>query len=219
VKPTEVQITSVKDTGNKFGVTDDGGAYGKPEVVASEDTAGHKKYTIRADRMYRAECRSKGSRPTAATEWYVLRKNQRYGVGQSAANVTGGAPSLAMPPVANPNGPTAIPDGKIAGVVETQHVSDARITYGDRAAITEREQTYGPFSCRSFGKCFAFFRTPQALRTVDVFSDFSSANPPVGVHTHRPWRTRRSRPRDVRPCPVSDRNRTGRFAVFDAVFV
>lgn len=123
MKPTEVQIVSIKENENSLKMNE------KTEVFASQDTAGHKKYTIRADRMYRAECCSKGSRPLATIEWYLIKKNQRYNVVDQSTNGTDAFDSLSssmVPLRAEQQGGTKmISEGTvIASIVETQQVSD-----------------------------------------------------------------------------------------------
>lgn len=93
-------------------------------ALAAEDAAGHKKYTVRAGRLYRAECRSKGSRPLAAIEWYLLKRNRRYDVGRSAANGTADGPvPSSVQSGENRGGATMVVESTVASVVETQQVS------------------------------------------------------------------------------------------------
>lgn len=126
MKPTEVQIISIKENANKLG-RNENHSFEKNEVFASEDAIGHKKYTIRADRMYRAECRSKGSRPLATTEWYLLKKNQRYNVGQpmdsTDATAASSSPNVLSEDIQKSSN-TILVEGTIAGLVETQQVSE-----------------------------------------------------------------------------------------------
>lgn len=132
VKPTEVQIVSIRDNGISEKI-DENHKFQTKEVFASEDAAGQKKYVIRVDRTYRAECLSKGSRPLATTEWYLLKKNQRYNVGQSTANGTSGRMDASSPVIlsAERRGETSmILEGTISGIVETQQVSDIVISHG-----------------------------------------------------------------------------------------
>lgn len=107
--------------------------FDKTEIFASEETAGLKKYTVRADRMYRAECRSNGSRPRSTIEWYLLEKNQRYNVGQSKTSVdTADSPSSStMVSLGEKRaaGTSLVLEGKISGIVETQQVSDRLLYY------------------------------------------------------------------------------------------
>lgn len=124
VKPTEVQIVAVKGVEN-HSKTNESRTFDKNEVYVTEDALGVKKYTIRADRMYRAECRSKGSRPMATIEWYLLKKNQRYNVGRST--IGSGAADASIPIAVSgdkPGGTSTVSEGAIVGTVETQQVSD-----------------------------------------------------------------------------------------------
>jgi len=124
VKPTEVQIISITGYANHLKINENH-VIEKNEVFASEDTVGHKKYTIRADRVYQAECRSKGSRPLATIEWYLLKKNQRFNVGQSINSTrTMDASSLIVLLGEKRGGASANLEGTISGVVETQQVSN-----------------------------------------------------------------------------------------------
>jgi len=124
VKPTEVQIISITGYANHLKINENH-VIEKNEVFASEDTVGHKKYTIRADRVYQAECRSKGSRPLATIRWYLLKKNQRFNVGQSINSTrTMDASSLIVLLGEKRGGASANLEGTISGVVETQQVSN-----------------------------------------------------------------------------------------------
>lgn len=122
MKPTEVQIVSIKENENNLKMNE------KTEVIASQDTMGHKKYTIRADRMYRAECCSKGSRPLATIEWYLIKKNQRFNFGDQSVNGTDAFDSTTssmVPLGAEQQGGKMVSEGTIiASIVETQQVSD-----------------------------------------------------------------------------------------------
>lgn len=129
VKPTEVQIISIKGYANYL-KSNESHVIEKNEVFASEDTVGHKKYTIRADRVYQAECRSKGSRPLATIEWYLLKKNQRFNVGQSINSTrTMDASSLMVLLGGQRSGVSASLEGTISGVVETQQVSNTFLIF------------------------------------------------------------------------------------------
>jgi len=123
VKPTEVQIISIKRYSNHL-KSNESPAVEKNDVLTSEDTVGHKKYTIRADRVYQAECRSKGSRPLATIEWYLLKKNQRFNVGQSINSTTMDASSLIVLLEGQRSGTSANLESTISGVVKTQQVSN-----------------------------------------------------------------------------------------------
>lgn len=125
MKPTEVQIISIRGYENNLKSNESHGIE-KNEVFASEDTVGHKKYTIRADRVYRAECRSKGSRPLATIEWYLLKKNHRFNIGQST-NSTRPMDALSMMVLLRKQrgGTSVISKDTISGIVETQQVSNA----------------------------------------------------------------------------------------------
>lgn len=97
----------------------------KNEIPASEDASGDTKYTVRADRSYRAECRSKGARPMATIEWYLLKNNLRYEVGRSK-NGSSGASYTLTPAVQSGEkhvGLTTILEGTVGSIVETQQVS------------------------------------------------------------------------------------------------
>jgi len=122
VKPTEVQIISIKGYENHL-KSNESHVIEKNEVFASEDTVGDKKYTIRADRVYQAECRSKGSRPLATIEWYLLKKNQRFNVGQSINSTRTMDASSLMILLGEKRGGANLED-TISGVVETQQVSN-----------------------------------------------------------------------------------------------
>lgn len=123
MKPTEVQIISIKGYANHL-KGNENHLIEKNDVSASEDTVGHKKYTIRADRVYQAECRSKGSRPMATIEWYLLKKNQRFNVEQRTNSTHAmDASSLMVLLGAQRGGTSANSEGIISGVVETQQVS------------------------------------------------------------------------------------------------
>lgn len=84
MKPTEVQIVSVEEVENNS--TNDHQKFTKNESLESEDAVGNKKYTIRAGRIYRAVCHSKGSRPLATIEWFLIKRNQRNKVVQTTKN-------------------------------------------------------------------------------------------------------------------------------------
>lgn len=136
VKPTEAQVVSVREGGEGTGDRQAAAAARSDEgrgqmaadgaALVSEDTAGHKKYTIRAGRLYRAECRSKGSRPLAAIEWYLLKRNRRYDVGRSAANGTADGPVPSVQPGEKRGGASMVVESTVASVVETQQVSVRR---------------------------------------------------------------------------------------------
>jgi len=124
VKPTEVQIISIKRYAKHL-KSNESPVVEKNDVLVSEDTVGHKKYTIRADRVYQAECRSKGSRPLTTIEWYLLKKNQRFNVGQSTNSThTMDASSLMVLLEEQRGGTSANLEGTISGVVKTQQVSN-----------------------------------------------------------------------------------------------
>lgn len=110
--------TAARSDGGRGPMAADGAA------LASEDAADHKKYTIRAGRLYRAECQSKGSRPLAAIEWYMLKKNRRYDVGRSAANGTADGPVPSVQPGEKRGGTSMIVESTVASVVETQQVNE-----------------------------------------------------------------------------------------------
>lgn len=123
MKPTEVQIISIKAKNENSLKPEENHGFEKDEVIASEDTVGHKKYTIRANRMYRAECQSKGSRPLATIEWYLLKKNQRYAVDQYANGFSNSSSSMIL--LEGKRGITPkVSDGTVSIVVETQQVSE-----------------------------------------------------------------------------------------------
>ncbi|XP_022178469.1 uncharacterized protein LOC111039313 [Myzus persicae] len=135
LKPTEVQIISIKGYANHL-KSNESHAIEKNDVSASEDTVGHKKYTIRADRVYQAECRSKGSRPMATIEWYLLKKNQRFNVGQSTNSThTMDASSLMVLLGAQRGGTSANLEGTISGVVQTQQTPEI-VTDKDELVVT-----------------------------------------------------------------------------------
>ncbi|XP_029341821.1 uncharacterized protein LOC100167149 isoform X2 [Acyrthosiphon pisum] len=135
LKPTEVQIISIKGYANHL-KSNESHVIEKNEVFASEDTVGHKKYTIRADRVYQAECRSKGSRPLATIEWYLLKKNQRFNVGQSINSTrTMDASSLMVLLGEKRGGATANLESTISGVVET-HQTPEIVTDKDELVVT-----------------------------------------------------------------------------------
>lgn len=119
-----MQIVSVKGVENHF-KTNESRTFDKNEVYVTEDTLGLKKYTIRADRMYRAECRSKGSRPLATIEWYLLKKNQRFNIGRSI-NSTAAADASSLTTLSGEKSGSTITvsEGAIVGTVETQQVSN-----------------------------------------------------------------------------------------------
>jgi len=122
VIPTEVQIISIKEYKNHLKSNESHGIE-KNEVFPSEDTVGYKKYTIRADRVYQAECRSKGSRPLAKIEWYLLKNNQRFNVSQSINSTrTLDVSSLMVLLEKQRGGTPAISESKISGIVKTQQV-------------------------------------------------------------------------------------------------
>lgn len=100
-------------------------AFDKPEEFAFDDADDkHKKFTIRAGRMYRAECRSDGSRPRSAIEWYLLEKNQRHNVGQSKTVAVSSKDSSSMVQLGEKRVETSLVlEGMISGIVETQQVS------------------------------------------------------------------------------------------------
>lgn len=100
-------------------------AFDKTEDFASGDADDkHRKFTIRAGRMYRAECRSDGSRPRSAIEWYLLEKNQRHNVGQSKSAVVSTTDSSMVPLGEKRDETSLVLEGMISGIVETQQVSD-----------------------------------------------------------------------------------------------
>ena len=124
MKPTEIQITSIKGFTNHL-KNNENHVFEKNYMLASEETVGHKKYTIRADRVYQAECRSKGSRPLATIEWYLLKKNKRFNVGQLTNSTHTLDASSLMVLLGEQRGDTsAILEGTISGIVETQQVSN-----------------------------------------------------------------------------------------------
>jgi len=137
VKPTEVQIISIKRYTNHL-KSDESPVVEKNDAFVSEDTIGHKKYTIRADRVYQAECRSKGSRPSATIEWYLLKKNQRFNVGQ-LTNSTRTISSLMV--LLEEQRDDTLPnlEGAISGVVKTQQVSN---TFLISDFITQSNELY-----------------------------------------------------------------------------
>lgn len=123
MKPTEVQIVSIRGKNENHSKTEDNHVFDRNEVVATEDTIGHKKYTIRANQMYRAECQSKGSRPLATIEWYLLKKNQRYAVGQSTNGSSDMSSSMIR--LEEKRGSTPkVSDGTLTIIVETLQVSE-----------------------------------------------------------------------------------------------
>lgn len=125
MKPTDVQIISVRQNENNLKVNENL-TLDKNEVLASKDSNGNTKYTIRAGQMYRVECQSKGSRPPANIEWYLLKKNQRYNVAQSInrTNTINTIPPMIQ--LGEKSGSTSMMvEGTIASVVETQQVSVA----------------------------------------------------------------------------------------------
>lgn len=162
MKPTEVQIVSVKGVENHL-KTNGSRMFDKNEVIVSEDTLGHKKYTIRADRMYRAECRSKGSRPLATIEWYLLKKNQRYNVGRSA-NGTVTLDAAVVPPGEKLGGASVASEGAIVGTVETLQVSDMFLKRVVRAGVAGLEH----LTCLYFFYLRLKFHCPGRLYVFDV---------------------------------------------------
>lgn len=129
VKPTEVQIISIKGYANHL-KSNESHVIEKNEVFASEDTVGHNKCTIRADRVYQAVCRSKGSRPLATIEWYLLKKNQRFNVSQSINSTRTMDESPLMVLLGEQRGgASANLEGTISGVVETQQVSNMFLVF------------------------------------------------------------------------------------------
>lgn len=121
--PTEVQIISIKGYANHL-KSNETHKNEKNEVFPSEDTVSLKKYTIRADRMYQAECRSKGSRPLATIEWYLLKNNQRFNVSQSTNfTQTLDTSSLLVLLKEQRSGTSANSKSTISGIVKTQQVS------------------------------------------------------------------------------------------------
>lgn len=126
MKPTDVQIISVRLNKNNLKAHENR-TLDKNEVLASEDSNGNTKYTIRAGQMYRVECQSKGSRPPAKIEWYLLKKNERYNVAQTInrTNMVNTIP-LMIQLDEKLGGTSMMVEGTIAsGVVETQQVSVA----------------------------------------------------------------------------------------------
>lgn len=121
--PTEVQIISIKEYANRF-KSNETHMNEKNEVFPSEDTVSPKKYTIRADRVYQAECRSKGSRPLATIEWYLLKNNQRFNISQSTNFThTLDASSLMVLLGEQRSAMSTNSKSTISGIVKTQQVS------------------------------------------------------------------------------------------------
>lgn len=106
MKPTGVQIVSLRANDARAGYSE----------------TGRDAYTIRADRTYQVECQSRGSRPSATIEWYLLKKNQRYDIvadgGVQKLQQQQPAGGVSTTPVAT------ILEATITGTVHTQQVSD-----------------------------------------------------------------------------------------------
>ncbi|XP_025191738.1 uncharacterized protein LOC112591991 [Melanaphis sacchari] len=133
--PTEVQIVSIKGYANHL-KSNESHVTEKNDVSPSEDTTGHKKYTIRADRVYQAECRSKGSRPLATIEWYLLKKNQRFNVSQSTNSTRMLDISSLMVLLKEQRGSTSvISERTISGIVKTQQTPET-VTDKDELVVT-----------------------------------------------------------------------------------
>ncbi|XP_025414233.1 uncharacterized protein LOC112686242 [Sipha flava] len=134
LKPTEVQIVSIRGKSENHSKTEGNHIFDKNEVVVTEDATGHKKYMIRANRMYRAECQSKGSRPLATIEWYLLKKNQRYAVGQSA-NGSSDTSSSMIRLEEKRGSMSKVSDGTLTIVVETLQ-TPVTVTDKDETVVT-----------------------------------------------------------------------------------
>uniref|UniRef100_A0A2S2PHW8 Ig-like domain-containing protein n=1 Tax=Schizaphis graminum TaxID=13262 RepID=A0A2S2PHW8_SCHGA len=133
--PTEVQIISIKEYKNHLKSNESHGIE-KNDVFPSEDTVGYKKYTIRADRVYQAECHSKGSRPLAKIEWYLLKNNQRFNVSQLINSTrTLDVSSLMVLLEKQRVGTSAISESKISGIVKTLQTPEI-VTDKDELVVT-----------------------------------------------------------------------------------